>query len=741
MLRNGIYYYLHFMNAIILNPIQYMKSLFVLFSLIFVSSFSCVHSAVPIHGAMTQVSDSVTSLVTDSVSRDSILLSIELTEVTATAAGNNRDAVTESYIVTDEMRRGNTSAIALLDRLPGVTVNLIDESIRVGKERDVKIIVNGREMNSDFAKSINPKRIFKIEIQRYPPGQFSDCPVVINIVLKRYYAGWDTSLQGLGLLSMRNRNSNVEQGVGSATVSIDRWSFYAQLTGLNKRMYQSTAFATDILDRYSEETAPVDRRHPNNRTDTRRGNIFAGFDFRINENHHLSGQFSGDIARNASSTSDRVTSMLDNVEENFNRLSASKYFYHQYSAGAFYRGSFNDRLNLVAQLTYDYFSTHDRQSYTDTRGVAPQSALTLTDGDKNYLNLELRGSYVLSRVLTLDLSNTLTTRDYESRTRDSQEGGYKSDELRNLLNLNATWNPRSNLSINAGAKLLTVKENIKTLDRQRTSTSVMPFGRLYWRFYKDLSLSFNYFNMIDYPVLDRLSTETYAVSPYLYTSGNPLLKSQIMNYGEIEIGYKSLIKLNYMLKFADREITDFYIPVDNDHILHTYTNCNYRHSYLGVSSDFELFKEWNWSLTANVQWYKRYSGDLSATGRTYYLDVMTYYVIKPLQLMVNCSYFLRHDKRPLLQGKEYVQEEQLAIGLRRSFFNSRLVVALQGTIPVQAISKIGWRKIDIPGYRTQSWTDDRVNQSLLMLNIRFAIGNGKSRKTDNSLATEKEKDI
>lgn len=128
----------------------------------------------PVQGSMTQMADSVTWLVTDSVSRDSILQSIELKEVTATAAGNNRDAVTESYIVTDEMRRGNTSAIALLGRVPGVTVNLIDESIRVGKERDVKIIVNGREMNTDFAKSINPKRVFKVEIQRYPPGQFSD---------------------------------------------------------------------------------------------------------------------------------------------------------------------------------------------------------------------------------------------------------------------------------------------------------------------------------------------------------------------------------------------------------------------------------------------------------------------------------------------------------------------------------------------------------------------------------------
>ena len=62
-----------------------------------------------------------------------------------------------------------------------------------------------------------------------------------------------------------------------------------------------------------------------------------------------------------------------------------------------------------------------------------------------------------------------------------------------------------------------------------------------------------------------------------------------------------------------------------------------------------------------------------------------------------------------------------------------------GTIPVSAISKLRWQKIDIPGYRSATYVNDKVNQAILMASLKMALGNNKSTTRKNSLELEKEK--
>lgn len=92
-------------------------------------------------------------------SGDSIEVELQGFEVTASV---QRDAEgKEIFTITNEMRRNTNNAANLLAKLPGVNVNQATETIRIGTESDIKIIVNGQEISHQYALSLNPKRIFK----------------------------------------------------------------------------------------------------------------------------------------------------------------------------------------------------------------------------------------------------------------------------------------------------------------------------------------------------------------------------------------------------------------------------------------------------------------------------------------------------------------------------------------------------------------------------------------------------
>lgn len=134
---------------------------------------------------------------------------IELGDVTVTATTDRRDAVTQTITVTDSMREGTNSAIALLGNVPGITLDRLSETIKVGFDSNVPILVDGIEVNADYAKNITPDRVYKVEIMRHPSGRYANYPVVVNLKLKTTFQGWDMNLHARSLASLKDRKSVV----------------------------------------------------------------------------------------------------------------------------------------------------------------------------------------------------------------------------------------------------------------------------------------------------------------------------------------------------------------------------------------------------------------------------------------------------------------------------------------------------------------------------------------------------
>ncbi|SJL23969.1 carboxypeptidase-like regulatory domain-containing protein [Porphyromonas gingivalis] len=96
---------------------------------------------------------------------------MSLETVSVTAALRRTGATKETIMITDSLRKGAISSARLLDKIPGIRTDWITEAVKIGHEDNVSVVVNGHEVEPQYAMSINPKRIKKVEIIRYPTGK------------------------------------------------------------------------------------------------------------------------------------------------------------------------------------------------------------------------------------------------------------------------------------------------------------------------------------------------------------------------------------------------------------------------------------------------------------------------------------------------------------------------------------------------------------------------------------------
>lgn len=659
---------------------------------------------------------------------------IELGDVTVTATTDRRDAVTQTITVTDAMREGTNSAIALLGNVPGITLDRLSETIKVGFDSNVPILVDGIEVNADYAKNITPDRVYKVEIMRHPSGRYANYPVVVNLKLKTTFQGWDMNLHARSLASLKNEHSNTETTGGSYTYSTTRWNLYANLDYKHTDLYEANDYIKDVFGN-TDETVTANPDRPNIYQRRNIYTAFMGWDYKFSYYHRLTAQATANFAKSS------YTESYDMANNSAEQKIHDDYKTREVAGGLFYDGLIGDKLHLNAETYYDYYYNHDDYSFIKSSPYA--ESLTPTSGEKHYAIAYVGASYDFTQTLRMGLNNTFTFRKYTVTDRTSGERDYDSDEYRNRADINISWQKGNTLYVNGGMSLLTVKNrNIAgSQSLERTIWSPLPYARLYWRIIPNLSFNANYYYSISYPDLEKLSPVSYYNGNHIYRQGNPSLKAMSMHYVQGELDFKGMLKLTYMHRFSDNDLADYFLTTPSSHeVIQTYANSDFQHSYIGIEGDFNLTDAFNWHTTASYQWYRRSSDDTPVRhGHTWYLDTQASYSFKSIGLLATASYLLSYDKRPLLQGKEYTQQETLAIGLNKSLMKDRLSIGVMATIPVNAISKTTWKEIQIPDFYSLTRCNEKVNQTMLLVTATLSLGNNKSTSRDNSLNLEKEK--
>ena len=681
---------------------------------------------------LAQVKGKVVS-VSDSTSTPSANFSLEkeLKDVVVVADMVSRNASKETIFITDSLRKGTVSAIQLLAKLPGITTDWGTDEVNVGKDKNVPIVINGKEVKREYAISLNPKRIKKVEIMRYPAGKYSDYPVVLNIELADDYKGWDVSAFTRNLYSFRNKHSNREAIGTSFTYTLPKVNLYGSLSFNHRQNYDVSGYEYSSMSDLVIKSEAADYKKPNISTRNNMGSFSLGADYRLSNNQILSAQ--AWIERKGTKQNDSFS--VFNNDKFYELNSLDDFKTDDYTIGLFYKGKFANHLNLSSELIYNWYDIHEDRIYSEKDNIV----LSPYKGNKNYWRYYLSANYYLGNKVSLWADYTQIWKDYSNSDRNENIVLYNSKETRSKLMGAISYQPFRNFNALLGSHLLTVKDENQLKAVSEKHTSWMPLFKGYWKPVKWMYLQYNYFCDVEYPNLDQLSTVRWQVNDVLWHRGNSELKPRIMHYSEITVNFVNIVKIDYMYKQSKDEIIDYYLQED-DKTYQTQANCNYRHNYLGMEGDYNLGKGVELSFVANYQWYHRYmKDDTKHFGRTWYLDTQLLWNVPNTKLSFMANYFLRHDKLPLLQGKQYDEEEKLFVGTSYSLLKGKLPISLEVSIPTSMISKKTYTKVSLPNFAYQIYGDNRVNAFVALISVKYSLGKGKTTKLNNSKNLDVEK--
>lgn len=681
---------------------------------------------------LAQVKGKVVS-VSDSTSTPSANFSLEkeLKDVVVVADMVSRNASKETIFITDSLRKGTVSAIQLLAKLPGITTDWGTDEVNVGKDKNVPIVINGKEVKREYAISLNPKRIKKVEIMRYPAGKYSDYPVVLNIELADDYKGWDVSTFTRNLYSFRNKHSNREAIGTSFTYTLPKVNLYGSLSFNHRQNYDVSGYEYSSMSDLMIKSEAADYKKPNISTRNNMGSFSLGADYRLSNNQILSAQ--AWIERKGTKQNDSFS--VFNNDKFYELNSLDDFKTDDYTIGLFYKGKFANHLNLSSELIYNRYDIHEDRIYSEKDNIV----LSPYKGNKNYWRYYLSANYYLGNKVSLWADYTQIWKDYSNSDRNENIVLYNSKETRSKLMGAISYQPFRNFNALLGSHLLTVKDENQQTAVSEKHTSWMPLFKGYWKPVKWMYLQYNYFCDVEYPNLDQLSTVRWQVNDVLWHRGNSELKPRIMHYSEITVNFVNIVKIDYMYKQSKDEIIDYY-QQEEDKTYQTQANCNYRHNYLGMEGDYNLGKGVELSFVANYQWYHRYmKDDTKHFGRTWYLDTQLLWNVPNTKLSFMASYFLRHDKLPLLQGKQYDEEEKLFVGTSYSLLKGKLPISLEVSIPTSMISKKTYTKVSLPNFAYQIYGDNRVNAFVALISVKYSLGKGKTTKLNNSKNLDVEK--
>ena len=681
---------------------------------------------------LAQVKGKVVS-VSDSTSMPSANFSLEkeLKDVVVVADMVSRNASKETIFITDSLRKGTVSAIQLLAKLPGITTDWGTDEVNVGKDKNVPIVINGKEVKREYAISLNPKRIKKVEIMRYPAGKYSDYPVVLNIELADDYKGWDVSAFTRNLYSFRNKHSNRVAMGTSFTYTLPKVNLYGSLSFNHRQNYDVSGYEYSSMSDLVIKSEAADYKKPNISTRNNMGSFSLGADYRLSNNQILSAQ--AWIERKGTKQNDSFS--VFNNDKFYELNSLDDFKTDDYTIGLFYKGKFVNHLNLSSELIYNRYDIHEDRIYSEKDNIV----LSPYKGDKNYWRYYLSANYYLGNKVSLWADYTQIWKDYSNSDRNENIVLYNSKETRSKLMGAISYQPFRNFNALLGSHLLTVKDENQQTAVSEKHTSWMPLFKGYWKPVKWMYLQYNYFCDVEYPNLDQLSTIRWQVNDVLWHRGNSELKPRIMHYSEITVNFVNIVKIDYMYKQSKDEIIDYY-QQEEDKTYQTQANCNYRHNYLGMEGDYNLGNGVELSFVANYQWYHRYmKDDTKHFGRTWYLDTQLLWNVPNTKLSFMASYFLRHDKLPLLQGKQYDEEEKLFVGTSYSLLKGKLPISLEVSIPTSMISKKTYTKVSLPNFAYQIYGDNRVNAFVALISVKYSLGKGKTTKLNNSKNLDMEK--
>lgn len=479
--------------------------------------FSCIMLlCIEISSMAQEVSDSTTM--------------IGLDEVIVVASTTQHKLNGDDYLVTGEMRERSGNVSELLNLLPGVKVNRMNNSLSVENKSNVILLVNGKQYSADYIKSINLDRIVRINVIKNPSGRYTSEGYDAVIDLKvRDYDGLEFSVSNFSILNFQNNGKDkvmMEQPLASFSYTRNKISvFGSYVYGLSK---WNTPYENlfKIEDGYQMNGIGIEKYKYH-------GNVANfGLNYRLADNHELSVELD---YRRENTYSDLS---LTDRETDQNQSVINDDVKPTYGSSIFYKGQIGDKLNVYSELAYSYLQSKGSNRLIDDN--QSKDDYTHIDESKHDIKYTLETEWKTSDLLSFKFGYQLGWKRYKSIN------GFEYSNTRNKLWTYLTYTPSKVFSTEIGGVF-----EVERISQANTNYyyRFLPSLKFNYTPTDNVNLNLSYTANGNYPTLAMLNPVRTNLHNGVFQQGNPALKSAVSHTIALEDRFFEIFSVNLQFEY------------------------------------------------------------------------------------------------------------------------------------------------------------------------------------------------
>jgi hypothetical protein len=656
-----------------------------------------------------------------------------LHEVVVTASAVRHKPGKDVYAVFDELLRGASNPLDMMDRLPGVSYDNMANSLSVRNDKRVQLQVDGLERSYDYVRAIKPDRVKRIEVVRMLPGRLvaAGYKYVVNIMLKKDYIGNDLFLQNYNMIATTGKNGDDrmanEQPKGYYLYSGRKFNVSASYGYADIKWNYPLSFSKTYKDVMDVKTIDYTTANPNDHNTHRSHNASMGFDYYFKDNDVLSFRSSYSYVNEGHNTMyETDETWLNDSTKRRSETSLDKERSNNVMASLIYKTMIGSSWNVYSEVNYNYYGMKSRNAYIISDGFATNDRYR---NRKNYINWNLDLTYNISESQSMNFGYTGTWNQYRSFLSDGGRMLSKSTDRRN--NIYAYFSDAFSDKLTALIGAAAERIGMSSLSDRHNYWEWLPKIQLSYIPSANAQLVFEYSSTVEYPKLYQLSLASYNTDRLMTFTGNPSVKPARKSTLSVQSTFWDRLIFGASYEYTKNFIADYYTKTDGDY-QQSFVNSKYSYLVLLASYDWKISKYLSFRNT--LQW--TYDANKYGSINNHFTNLMfesrVNYWMKSIKLWLSATYSRSMVKEPMLQGWNENGQDLWQLTLQRSFFNNMMNVSLSYVPPFRLGMRDEQRKmINTDFYNERQTLNLHTYDNMLMLRISFNLHKGKKVKQED----------
>jgi hypothetical protein len=581
-------------------------------------------------------------------------------------------------------------------------------------------------------KNLAPDRVARIEVIRNPSGRYhtEGYTSVINIVLKKNYKGFDSSLEEEHLYSLDQSYGNDQLFRRTSTADLTYTYKKVNVYGSYSNSKSNTNIRTSShveLDGISlnQLTTSDD---PNSLRDDFNHSVILGSDIFINPTQSVSFEASmvqSPFDKNKLTRTYNNEYITSDLHESFVSQLSSNNSNHAYYTLLSYRNNGSGKNKLEFDGGYNNFESRQINIYQEIPGAGTDQENSTR---REELFLDLNYKRVFNKVYSLELG-------YKSNYKTSKYNnpeiltGEDTKDLRNLGYAYLSITPESKLKVKTGMAL--ERTTLKVSGHSNDYHSLQPFLSLFYQHSSDMSIAFKLNSKSQYPYFNQLNPFEVINSRLTKEVGNLDLRfsTQYTSFLDVRL-FKNRLNIEPFYSIIRNYISRTG-EVINDQFRYSYSNIDdYKSMGFNIGTKLTLIPKKMFFGCTGTFYHDRtdFNGHSNSVSDVKINSNLIYLSSKHKTLYALILKKM-NTKSVTAYGYESNNNDYLACFIKQPFYKRKLTVSLLYLLPVETgLSYTMSERLNDGSFEESTHMNINLLTNLFMVKLSFKLNKGNEVK-------------